>query len=88
MNLIFGKLKSILKCPLLPGYALLVASYLQGVLTTSFYSDDFPALVETKATSLALVSDTRPIWGGGLFLIFSIMELSGLYAIPKIIGFL
>ena len=88
MNLIFGKLKSILKYPLLPGYALLVASHLQGVLTTSFYSDDFPALVETKETSLGLVSDTRPIWGGGLFLIFSIMKLTGLYVIPKIIGFL
>ena len=87
MKLILGKLKSILKYRLLPGYALLVASYLQGVLTTSFYSDDFPALVETKATSLDLVSDTRPIWGGGLFLIFSITKLTGLYAIPKVIGF-
>lgn len=88
MNLILGKLNSILKYPLLPGYALLVAAYLQGVLTTSFYSDDFPALMQTKATSLSLVSDTRPIWGGGLFLFFSITKLTGLYTIPKIIGFL
>lgn len=88
MNHLSGKLKLILKYPLLPGYTLLVASYLQGVLTTSFYSDDFPALIETKATSLSLVSDTRPIWGGGLFLFFSITKLTGLYIIPKIVGFL
>jgi hypothetical protein len=67
---------------------LLAVSYLQGVLTTTFYSDDFPALVETKATALSLVSDTRPIWGGGLFLLFSFTKLTGLYIIPKIIGFL
>ena len=88
MNLILGRCKSILNYPLLPGYLLLMVSYLQGVLTPSFYSDDFPALVETKSTSLGLISDTRPIWGGGLYLIFSITKLTGLYTIPKVVGFL
>ena len=75
------------KSSLLLGYLLLIASYLPGVLRTSFYSDDFPALIGTQSTALNLVSDTRPVWGLGLFLFFSLAKFTGLYMIPKVVGF-
>jgi len=81
------KLFGLGKSPLLLGYLLLTSSYLPGVLRTSFYSDDFPALIETKSTALNLVSDTRPVWGVSLFLFFSLAKLTGLYVIPKAVGF-
>jgi len=81
------KLLGLGKSPLLLGYLLLTSSYLPGVLRTSFYSDDFPALIETKSTALNLVSDTRPVWGVSLFLFFSLAKLTGLYVIPKAVGF-
>jgi hypothetical protein len=76
------------KSPLLLGYLLLVSSYLPGVLRTSLYSDDFPAIIETPSTALTLVSDTRPIWGLGMFLFFSLAKFTGLYIIPKVVGFI
>ena len=75
------------KSSLLLGYLLLIASYLPGVLRISFYSDDFPALIGTQSTALNLVSDTRPVWGLGLFLFFSLAKFTGLYMIPKVVGF-
>lgn len=80
-------LNKIMSYPSLPGYLILVAAYLPGVLTTSFWSDDFPALIETKSTALNLISDTRPVWGGGLLLFFSVAKLTGLFIIPKVVGF-
>ena len=75
------------KSSLLLGYLLLVSSYLPGVLRISLYSDDFPAIIETPSTALNLVSDTRPIWGLGMFLFFSLAKFTGLYIIPKVVGF-
>lgn len=81
------RLSALVKSPLLPGYLVLITSYLPGVLRTSFWSDDFPAIIETKSTALNLVSDTRPLGGAGLLLFFSIAKLTGFYILPKVVGF-
>ena len=88
MKVVVERLYGFIKWPFLPGYLILFISYLPGVLKICFYSDDFPALIETKSTTLNLISDTRPLWGAGLLLFFSLAKFSGFYVLPKVIGFL
>jgi hypothetical protein len=88
LNRFSNRVKVFVDSPLLLGYLLLIFSYLPGVLRSSFWSDDFPAIIETRGSALNLVSDTRPVWGAGLYIFFSIAEFTGIYIIPKLIGFL
>ena len=82
MKFFRARLSYVLTRPLLLGYLILATAYLPGVLTTNFWSDDFPALIETRSTTLNLISDTRPVWGGGIFLFFTIAKVTGVYIVP------
>ena len=88
MKVVIEKFTVFIRSPHFPGYILLCISYLPGVLRENFYSDDFPALIETNSTALNLVSDTRPVWGAGLLLFFSLAKFAGFYVLPKVVGFL
>jgi hypothetical protein len=86
LNHFFNRIKIFIDSPPLLGYLLLIFSYSPGVLRSSFWSDDFPAIIETRDSALNLVSDTRPVWGAGLYVFFSMAELTGIFIIPKLIG--
>jgi hypothetical protein len=68
------------------GLSILVFAYLPGVLTTSFYSDDFVALSDPKLMADTLISDARPVWGFWNLFLFEWVSRYSLFILPKVIG--